>query len=143
MQAFFIGSADENLENIILSLIEPPVPAGAPGPPESYREIRIDIGKLILKHPAASFLWRARGDSMVGAGIHSGDYLLVDRAVPAASGRVVVATVNGENTVKRISPDKNKPQLLPENPNYSPITIDDEVGIKVFGVVTWVLHPLT
>jgi DNA polymerase V len=79
---------------------------------------------------------------MIGAGIHSGDYLVVDRAVPATSGKVVVATVNGENTVKRISPDKTKPELLPENPNYKPIAIDDEVGIEVFGVVTWVLHPL-
>ena len=142
MQALFIGSADENLENVILSLIEPPVPAGAPGPPESYRENRIDVAKLLLKHPAASFLWMARGDSMIGAGIHSGDYLLVDRAVPATPGRIVVATVNGENTVKRISPDKNLPQLLPENPHYKPIPIDEEAGIRVFGVVTWVLHPL-
>ena len=142
MHALYLGPVADNLDELIISLIEPPVPAGAPGPPENYREIRIDIGDLLLKHPAASFLWRARGDSMIGAGIHSGDYLLVDRAVPAAPGRVVVATVNGENTVKRISPDKNKHELLPENPNYKPITIDDETGIQVFGVVTWVLHPL-
>jgi DNA polymerase V len=142
MFAHYLGPAADNLDKLIISLVEPPVPAGAPGPPESYREVRIDIGNLLLKHPAASFLWRARGDSMIGAGIHSGDYLLVDRAVPAVPGRVVVATVNGENTVKRISADKTKPELLPENPNYKSITIDDEAGIQVFGVVTWVLHPL-
>ena len=142
MQAFCLGPADTNLENVILSLIEPPVPAGAPGPPENYRENRLDIGKLLLKHPAASFLWMARGDSMIGAGIHSGDYLLVDRAVPATPGKIVIAAINGENTVKRLSPDKKTPQLLPENPNYKPIPIDEESGIRVFGVVTWVLHPL-
>jgi DNA polymerase V len=142
MNAVYLGPAADQLQDLVLSLVEPPVPAGTPGPPESYREKRLELTNLLMKHPAASFFWRAQGDSMIGAGIHSGDYLLVDRAVPPAPGRVVIAAVHGENTVKRLDFRKGTALLLPENPNYQPIPIDEESGVQVFGVVTWVLHPL-
>lgn len=140
-QARYLGTAEEFGE-LVISLMLPPVPAGAPGPPEEYREKRIEISKLIMKHPAATFFWIAQGDSMIGAGIHSGDYLVVDRAVDPTSGRIVIASVGGENTVKRLVQEKNTALLLPENPNYKPIPIDQDTGVKVFGVVTWVLHPV-
>ena len=141
MQALYLGPVEE-LQGLILPLVEPPVPAGAPGPPETYRERRLDLSKLILKHPAATFFWQVQGNSMIGAGIHSGDYLVVDRAVVPTVGRIVIAAVNGENTVKRLGYENNRALLLPENPQYQPIAVDEETGVKVWGVVTWVLHPL-
>ncbi len=77
--AHYVGSVEE-YENLILTLVLPPVQCGAPGPPESYQEKRIQLSDLV-DHPYASYLWIASGDSMIGAGIHSGDFLLVDKAL--------------------------------------------------------------
>lgn len=131
----------EKYRNILLTLVLPPVPCGAPGPPESYREKRIQIGDLI-DHPYASYLWIASGDSMIGAGIHSGDFLLVDKALIPIPNDIVIAAVNGEPTVKRLSFEDDKVLLLPENPEYKPILIDPEEGIKMLGVITFTIHPL-
>jgi DNA polymerase V len=138
--AHYLGSF-EDYQNVLMTLVLPSVPCGAPGPPESYREKRIQIGDLI-DHPYASYLWIASGDSMIGAGIHSGDFLLVDKALIPIPNDIVIAAVNGEPTVKRLSFEDDKVLLLPENPEYKPILIDPEEGIKMLGVITFTIHPL-
>lgn len=141
MQAQVVGPA-QVLKYFIFSFIEPPVPAGAPGPPEEYRERRLDIFKKIVPRPEATYIWQAAGESMTGARIHSGDFMVVDCSVVPTLGKVVVATLNGGNTVKRLGVQDNRGFLLPENPNYEPIPIDEDDGVKVVGVVTWVFHPI-
>ncbi len=138
--AHYLGSVEE-CQNVLLTLVLPPVPCGAPGPPESYREKRVQIGDLI-DHPYASYLWVASGDSMTGAGIHSGDFLLVDKALIPIPNDIVIAAVNGEPTVKRLSFEDKKVLLLPENPQFKPIPIDPEEGVKMLGVITFTIHPL-
>ena len=136
---FYLGSAREIFSAFSLPLMEPPVPAGAPGPPEEYREKRTDLNKL-FNFNASTFTWLAQGDSMIGAGIHTGDILIVDKALQAAMGDIVIAEINRQPTVKRLGQENNRGYLLPENPTHKPIPIDPEEGTKVWGVVTGNFH---
>lgn len=80
---------------------------------------------------------------MVEAGIFSGDWLLVDKSLEATDGKIVIAAVNGELTVKRLSRQGNRVQLLPANPKFKPIDITEEIEMVIWGVVTLVFHELT
>jgi len=124
------------------SLFEGRVPAGFPSPAADYEEDKLDLNKHLVKHPAATFFVRAIGDSMVGAGIHCGDLLIVDRSLEARDKSVVIAVVNGELTVKRIRIRKKKITLEPENKSYSAQEINENMEFEVWGVVTSVIHKL-
>ncbi len=116
------------------------VAAGFPSPADDYIENTLDLNDFLIEHPAATFFVRVTGDSMTGAGINSGDILIVDRALTPRSGSVVVAILNGEFTVKRLSRLNGKIFLLPENPAYEPIEITDGAEFEVWGVVAHVIH---
>lgn len=118
------------------------VSAGFPSPAEEYREGSLNLNRYVIRHPAATFFVRAAGDSMLGAGIHPEDLLVVDRSLEPADGRVVVAAVNGELTVKRLSLQRGKAFLLPENKTYPPLEISSALELQIWGVVTFVLHAL-
>ncbi len=110
--------------------------AGFPAPGDDMVEKALDISDLLVKHPASTFFVRVQGDSMEGAGIFSGDILVVDRSVEARSGKIVVAAVNGELVVKRLSLVGGKLQLLSENEAYEPIVVGESEECYVWGVVT-------
>lgn len=119
-----------------------PVAAGFPSPAEDYIEDKLDLNQYLIRHPAATFFVRASGDSMIGAGIHSDDLLVVDRAIEPIEGSVVIAVVNGELTVKRLQRKGEKLLLLAENDNYQPLEINEHTEFQIWGVVTNVIHPL-
>lgn len=114
---------------------------GFPSPAQDYIEQTIDLNQLCITHPAATYYIRAKGDSMIGAGIHDGDLLVVDRSTRPVHGAVVIACIDGEFTVKRLKL-LPRPALLPENDAYPAINLDDESNLEVFGVVSFVLHSL-
>ena len=118
------------------------VSAGFPSPADDYLEGALDLNAHLVREPTATFFVRARGDSMIDAGIHDGDLLVVDRSVEATDGKVVIVSVNGELTVKRLHRAKGKSWLLPENPDYPPIALNEEDETHLWGVVTNVIHPL-
>lgn len=118
------------------------IPAGFPSPAEDYAEGPLDLNRHLIAHPAATFFVRVKGDSMVGAGIYSGDLLTVDRALTAAHNSIVVAVVNGDITIKRLHKVRGCLRLMPENPNYSPIEITPDTDFEVWGVVTNVIRRL-
>ena len=118
------------------------LPAGFPSPADDYLEGKLDLNRHLIKHPAATFFVRVTGDSMIGAGIHSGDLLVVDRSLEPADKNVVVAVLDGELTVKRLSKQNGILRLLPENRNYQPIEITPQQTIEIWGVVTSVIHAL-
>jgi len=118
------------------------VSAGFPSPAADYEEGKLDLNRHLIRNPAATFFVRANGDSMIGAGIHTGDLLVVDRSLEPADKSVVIAVVNGELTVKRIRIKNNKITLQPENENYAACQITDSVEFEVWGVVTNVIHAL-
>lgn len=125
-----------------LPLYACPVSAGFPSPAEDYLEGKLDLNQYLVQHPAATFFVRVTGDSMIGAGIHAGDILIVDRSLEARDGKVVIAVVNGELLVKRLRLEKRKIYLASENPDYPPLVITDVMDFEVWGVVTNVIHPL-
>lgn len=132
--------------NLLLSCPRPlflvSVSAGFPSPADDYLDGQLDLNQHLIKHPAATFFIRVSGDSMLGAGIHSGDLLIVDRALEAAPNRVVVAVVNGELTVKRICQQQDRLFLMPDNGAYPPLPIQPTTDFEIWGVVTSVIHPL-
>ena len=118
------------------------LPAGFPSPADDYLEGKLDLNRHLIKHPAATYFVRVTGDSMIGAGIHSGDLLVVDRSLEPADKNVVVAVLDGELTVKRLFKQNGILRLLPENLNYQPIEITPQQTIEIWGVVTSVIHAL-
>ena len=109
--------------------------AGFPAPADDLVEKSLDINDLVVKNPAATFFVRVRGDSMEGAGIFSGDVLVVDRSVEPKGGKIVVAAVYGEMVVKRIKKVKGQFILYSENDAYEPINIEDNDDCHIWGVV--------
>ena len=116
------------------------VEAGFPSPADDHVERTLDLNEELITHPAATFFLRASGRSMQGAGIHDGDLLVVDRSVPSDEGTVVVAVVDGDFTVKRLRRTHGGMILAAEHPEYPPIPIGAETDVRIWGVVTWVLH---
>lgn len=134
----------------ILTLLEQPscklplysskVAAGFPSPADDYIENMLDLNQYLVKNPASTYLVRASGLSMINAGIYSDDLLVVDRSLEPQHGKIVIAAIDGELTVKRLYKDKGKILLLPENPEFEAIDITDREGIVIWGVVTNVIH---
>lgn len=119
------------------------IAAGFPSPAEDYTDRELDLNEHLVRHPSATFFVRAAGDSMQQAGIHSGDILVVDRALEAGDGSVVVAVIHGELTVKRLRIRHDRLWLVPENPDFPPMEISEDMDFEVWGVVTHAIHSLT
>jgi DNA polymerase V len=124
------------------TLYEAYVPAGFPSPAGDYEENKLDLNKYLVKNSAATFFVRASGDSMINAGIHHEDLLVVDRSIEPKDKNVVIAVINGELTVKRIRIRRGKITLEPENKDYESREITDDMQFEVWGVVTNVIHKL-
>ena len=118
------------------------VAAGFPSPADDYLEDKIDLNQYLVKHPASTFLVRASGESMINAGIFPDDILVVDRSLKAEDGKVVIAVVDNELTVKRYRKEGRKIILEPENDAFDPIVIPQASEAFVWGVVTNVIHNL-
>jgi DNA polymerase V len=118
------------------------VAAGFPSPADDYVEKTLDLNELLVQKPAATFFARAQGLSMIGAGIHPNDILVIDRSIEPVSGKVVICALNGELTVKRLERGNNTWKLKAENPDYSDITVFEDLELVIWGVVTNVIHPL-
>lgn len=127
-------------EKVSLPLFSSRVQGGFPSPAEDYIEKQLDLNELLIEHPVATFYVRVEGDSMIGAGIHSGDLLVVDRSLNAQSGKIVVAVYNGEFTVKRFMKKGAGLFLQPENEGYPTIPVKEGDDFQVWGVVTYVIH---
>ena len=118
------------------------VKAGFPSPAEDYAEQHLDLNTHLIQHPAATFFLRVSGDSMINAGIFNGDLLVVDRSLEPTHGKIVIAAVNGELTVKRLKKAGKKVFLVAENKQYPPIELTDSDQIQLWGVVTHTIHAL-
>ncbi|WP_213989666.1 translesion error-prone DNA polymerase V autoproteolytic subunit [Sodalis sp. dw_96] len=131
--------AVELAEVIPLPLFASRVPAGFPSPAQDYIENRIDLNQLCINHPAATYFVRVTGDSMIEGFINEGDMLVVDSAITARHGQIVIAAFDGEFTVKQLQLTPI-PRLLPMNPAYQAIPIRVDDNVEIFGVVTFIIH---
>ena len=118
------------------------VPAGFPSPADDFIEKTLDLNQHLISHPEATFFVKVSGDSMIDAGIKEGDILIVDKSLEPSSGKIVIAVIDGEFTVKRWIKKGKQYFLQPENPNFPTIELSTSSDIQIWGVVTAVIHSL-
>lgn len=119
-----------------------PVQAGFPTPAADDVERSLNLHEHLVRNPAATFFLKASGHSMVAAGIHDGDLLVVDRSLEAGNRRIVIASLDGELTVKRLELRQGRVWLVPANPDYPALDITGQDTVQIWGVVTHVIHQL-
>lgn len=120
------------------------VKAGFPSPAQDYMAESLDFDRDLIEHPEATFYARVVGDSMVDAGISDGDVVVIDKALDAEDGDIVVAFIDGEFTLKFLDlshKDEGFIQLIPANKKYNPIRISADDNFTVWGVVAWTIKP--
>jgi len=140
-------AAEAHLDNVYpfpeafsIPLYSTRVAAGFPSPADDHVDCHLDLNQHLVQRPSATFFVRVEGESMINAGIHENDILVVDRSIEASDGKIVIAVVNGELTVKRLELKQGQVLLIPENPKFKPIEITEEIDFRIWGVVVHVIH---
>lgn len=118
------------------------VPAGFPLPSDGYSATKISLDEILIRDPASTYIMRVSGDSMTGAGIYNGDEIIIDRGIEPRDGHIVVATLDGQSTVKRLQVTATGVTLKAENTQHPDITVPELSELSIFGVVTRSLHKL-
>ncbi len=118
------------------------ISAGFPSPADDFLDINIDLNKYLIKNPSTTFYGRVRGDSMIDAGIHDGDLLIIDKSLEPINKKIAVCFIDGEFTVKRIKIEKDSVWLIAENQNYKPIKVTKDNDFIIWGIVTNVIKNL-
>lgn len=129
-------------ESLELPLDEAGVTAGFLTPADTAEWETIDFNREFVRNPETTFCGRVRGDSMIHDGIHDGDIVIIDRLEEWKSGDVVVACVSGEFTLKRIEIRGEEIVLVPANPEFPEIVVEPGDTLRIWGVVTYVVHRL-
>ncbi len=115
------------------------ISAGFPSPADDFLDINIDLNKHLIKNPSTTFYGRVRGNSMMDAGIHDGDLLIIDKSLEPINNKVAVCFIDGEFTVKRIKIEKDIIWLIAENKDYKPIKVTKDNDFIIWGIVTNVI----
>lgn len=116
------------------------VACGFPSPADDHLEGALDLNDHLIKHPAASYFVRAEGDSLINKGIYSGDLLVVDRALKAQHGDIVIAAIDGQLLCKILDLKNNA--LVSANTHYPPIELTEAMDLIIEGVVVHAVHHL-
>src|SRR5574343_812302 len=132
----------ENPTAFKVPLFSHTIRAGFPSPADDYVADTLDLNEHLMPRKESTYLLTVSGDSMIGVGIHDGDILVVDRSLNPVNGKVVIAILDGQFTVKTLEKKRGKIRLLPANPEFKPIELKDEQELQVWGVVTKVIHSL-
>ena len=114
--------------------------AGFPSPASDYLEGEIDLNRYLIKNPLATFIVKSQGNCMLQARIHSGDLLIVDRSIKPKNNSIIIASIDGDLTVKRIKISGKKFLLSSDNKDHCNVKINNESDIFIWGIVTKVIH---
>ncbi len=128
-------SSDDSTE-LSLPYADGGVRAGFPSPGQEYVNERIDLNKALIRHPAATFLAKVEGLSMIEEGIDEGDIVIVDRSLEPEEGDLAVCCIDGDFTLKRIKVQKGRIFLMPSNKEFKPIEITPDNEFRIWGIVT-------
>ena len=131
---------DSTTKRFRIPLLNDSVSAGFPSPAEDYTEENIDLNEHLISNPFSTFFLRVRGDSMKNAGIKDKDLIIVDKSLIAKPGDIVIAMIDGEFTIKRLSIKNNELYLKAENHNYPDFSFKNHIDIQIWGVVIYSIH---
>ena len=136
LEFFFV----ETGRRLVLLYADEGIRAGFPSPAQDYMESGIDLNRELIDHPSSTFYGRVKGDSMIDAGVHDGDILVIDKSLEPRDGDMAVCYLDGEFTVKFIRIEKEAIWLVPANPHYAPIRVTADNEFIIWGVVTYFIH---
>jgi DNA polymerase V len=118
------------------------VSAGVPSPVDDDIDKVVDLNEFLVEHPAATFFARVKGNTLSEIGISDNDILIVDTVIEPEDGKVVVASINGDLTVKIFRNIDGEEFLQSGNLQFHPIRIEPYLEYEIMGVVTKVIHSL-
>lgn len=107
---------------------------------DDYMERGIDLNEQLVMNKPATFFMRVSGNSMIDAGIHNDDIVIVDKSIKPANGKIVIAVLDGEMLIRRYEQNFNKVRLVPDTKKLSPIEINEYSDYRIWGVVTCVIR---
>ena len=116
------------------------VSAGFPSPASDYIEHKLDLNEYLISNTAATFIVKATGTSMLDAGIHPGDLLIVDKSLSPKHNSIVIASIFGDLTIKKLKKKQGLIFLVPSNSNYPSFEVKEEMDCFIWGVVTYIIH---
>ena len=131
---------DSNTKIFRIPLLADSVSAGFPSPADDYTEENIDLNEHLISNPFSTFFLRVKGDSMINAGIKDKDLIIVDKSLIAKPGNIIIAMIDGEFTVKRLSINNNELYLKAENHNYPDFKFKHNIDLQIWGVVIYSIH---
>ena len=135
-----MDSFDSATKKFRIPLLNDSVSAGFPSPADDYTEETIDLNEHLISNPFSTFFLRVKGDSMINAGIKDKDLIIVDKSLIAKPGNIVIAMIDGEFTIKRLSIKNNELYLKSENHNYPDFRFKNHIDVQIWGVVIYSIH---
>ena len=135
-----MDSFDSNTKKFKIPLLTDSVSAGFPSPADDYTEENIDLNEHLISNPVSTFFLRVKGESMINAGIKDKDLIIVDKSLIAKPGNIVIAMIDGEFTIKRLSIKNDELYLKAENHNYPDFRFKNHIDVQIWGVVIYSIH---
>jgi len=135
-----LDSFDSATKSFRIPLLNDSVSAGFPSPADDYTEENIDLNEHLISNPFSTFFLRVKGDSMINAGIKDKDLIIVDKSLTARPGNIIIAMIDGEFTIKRLSIKNNELYLKAENHNYPDFRFKNHIDVQIWGVVIYSIH---
>ena len=105
-----------------------------------FPENGIDLNEQLIQNKSATYFMQVNSEAMIGAGIQKGDVVIVDRLVPAESGKVVIAVLNNEMLIRYIEIANKRIRLVPATKSLASVDIDPLADFYIWGVVTYVIR---
>jgi len=135
-----LNSFDSTTKKFKIPLLTDSVSAGFPSPADDYTEENIDLNEHLISNPFSTFFLRVKGDSMINAGIKDKDLIIVDKSLIAKPVNIVIAMIDGEFTIKRLSIKNDELYLKAENHNYPDFNFKNHIDVQIWGVVIYSIH---
>ncbi len=135
-----MGCFNLTSKRLNIPLLSDSVSAGFPSPADDYTEENIDLNEHLISNPFSTFFLRVQGESMLNAGIKDKDLIIVDKSLRAKPGDIVIAMIDGEFTIKRLSIKNNELYLKAENHNYPDFNFKNNIDVQIWGVVIYSIH---
>ena len=135
-----MDSFDSVTKRFRIPLLNDSVSAGFPSPADDYTEENIDLNEHLISNPFSTFFLRVKGDSMINAGIKDKDLIIVDKSLIAKPGNIIIAMIDGEFTIKRLSIKNDELYLKAENHNYPDFSFKNHIDVQIWGVVIYSIH---